>query len=171
MKFKRKKEYGQFFSKSLSCFGYNETPAFEQFPLTKEEAQEQDYKWENTLRGTYGKETKKWNEIPESIDEINFDVTSEIFVCVSCEKNYKIIENEFLFYKKLDIPLPQLCPDCRHARRMKSRGPNKLWHRQCMCESKNHNHQARCPIEFETSYSPQRKEIIYCEKCYQKEVY
>ena len=26
-------------------------------------------------------------------------------------------------------------------------------------------------IEFETTYSPDRSEIIYCEKCYQQEVY
>ena len=35
---KDKGEYGQFFGKHLSCFGYNETPANEQFPLSKDEA-------------------------------------------------------------------------------------------------------------------------------------
>jgi len=28
-----------------------------------------------------------------------------------------------------------------------------------------------CPNEFETSYAPDRPEIIYCESCYNKEVY
>lgn len=28
-----------------------------------------------------------------------------------------------------------------------------------------------CQNEFETSYSPDRPEIIYCEKCYQQEIY
>jgi hypothetical protein len=46
----------------------------------------------------------------------------------------------------------------------------KLWHRQCMC-SKNHpHHGGRCSNEFETSYSPDRKEIVYCEQCYNSEV-
>ncbi len=28
----------------------------------------------------------------------------------------------------------------------------------------------QCPNEFETSYAPERPEIVYCEKCYQQEV-
>jgi hypothetical protein len=154
--------YGQFFGKHLSCFGYNETPANEQFPLSKEEALNTGFKWEDTSRGTFGKETKSTGEMSEGLSGINFDVTKEIYVCESCSKNYKVIPNEFLFYQKLDIPLPRLCPDCRHYRRVESRGPNKLWHRSCMNEG--------CNNEFETSYSPERKEIIYCEHCYQNEV-
>ena len=154
--------YGEFFEKDLSCFGYNESAAFNQFPLTKEVSLAQGFTWEDTPRGTYDKETKKWTEVPEVVEEIDFDPTKEIFVCLECEKNYKIIENEFLFYKKLNIPLPRTCPDCRHQKRFVSRGPNKLWHRTCMKES--------CTNEFETSYAPDRPEIIYCESCYQKEV-
>jgi hypothetical protein len=160
---KDKGEYGQFFGKHLSCFGYNETPTYEQFPLLKEEAFKQGYKWEETERGTYGQETKKWSEISENTDEINFDVTKEIYKCEECNKNYRIILNEYYFYKKLQIPLPRLCPDCRHYKRIKSRGPNKLWHRSCMKEN--------CNNEFQTSYAPDRTEIIYCERCYQNEVY
>ncbi|MFH1193084.1 MAG: hypothetical protein V1656_02080 [Candidatus Jorgensenbacteria bacterium] len=28
----------------------------------------------------------------------------------------------------------------------------------------------KCPNEFETSYAPERKEIVYCESCYNAEV-
>jgi hypothetical protein len=153
--------YGQFFPKKLSCFGYNETPAFEVYPLSKDKAISQGFNWEDTERGTYNKETIK--DIPNNMKNINFDVTKEIFICSICKKNYKIIENEFNFYKKLNIPLPHICPDCRHERRIKSRGPNKLWHRKCMKEC--------CNNEFETSYAPDRPEIVYCEKCYQQEIY
>jgi Zn ribbon nucleic-acid-binding protein len=160
---KDKNFYGNFFPKNLSCFGYNETPAYEQFTLSKEEALDQGYKWEDSQRGTYNKETKRWDEIPKRINEVDFDVTKEIFICELCNKNYKIIQNEFLFYRKLDIPIPRLCPECRHDRRIKSRGPNKLWHRKCMKDN--------CNNEFETSYSPDSPEIIYCEQCYQSEIY
>ena len=54
----------------------------------------------------------------------------------------------------------------------------KLWHRTCMCKGTNdkgntvdHGHDGKCLNEFETPYAPDRSEIIYCEKCYQKEVY
>jgi hypothetical protein len=41
-----------------------------------------------------------------------------------------------------------------------------------MCNKENHiNHQGKCNVEFETSYAPDRSEIVYCEKCYQQEVY
>jgi len=40
-----------------------------------------------------------------------------------------------------------------------------------MCDKSTHDHKEKCPNEFETSYSPTREEIIYCERCYQKEVY
>jgi hypothetical protein len=27
-----------------------------------------------------------------------------------------------------------------------------------------------CDVEFKTTYAPERKEIVYCEKCYKKEM-
>jgi hypothetical protein len=161
---------GNFFEKQMSDFGYNESSAFIEFPLTKDEALAQGFKWEDTPRGTYGKETKKGEELPDSIGEVDFDAAKEVFVCINCAKNYKVISEEFAFYKKNAIPLPRLCPDCRHARRLEARGPNKLWHRQCMCTLPHHGHLATCINEFETSYAPDRPEIVYCEKCYQQEV-
>jgi hypothetical protein len=82
----------------------------------------------------------------------------------------------------MNLPLPRLCPNCRHYQRLKQRNPLKLWKRHCQCaggKSSNgvyqntvvHNHGTNpCPNEFETSYSPERPEIIYCEECYLKEV-
>jgi len=154
--------YGNFYPMQVSAFGYNESSAMIEFPLAKEEALTQGFKWEDVPRGTYGKETKSADQMPDSITDVDFDVIKEIFACTLCKKNYKIIQNEFLFYKKLGILLPRLCPDCRHNRRIGARGPNKLWTRTCMNEG--------CPNEFETSYAPDRPEIVYCESCYQKEV-
>jgi hypothetical protein len=154
--------YGNFYPSVLSAFGYNESSAMIEHPLSKEEALSQGFKWEDAPRGTYGKETISTEHMPDAIGDVDFDVSKEVFVCTECTKNYKIIQNEFLFYKKLSVPLPRLCPDCRHMRRLKARGPNKLWHRKCM--------NTDCKNEFETSYAPDRPEIIYCENCYQQAV-
>jgi len=85
------------------------------------------------------------------------------------------LSEDLKFHRRANLPLPRLCPNCRHAARIKQRNPLKLWHRTCMCENAKHNHPpaggAKCPNEFETAYSPERPEIIYCESCYQKEVY
>lgn len=164
-------EYGEYYPAHLSAFGYNEACVQEQFPLTKEQALEQGFKWEDHPRGTYGKETLSTNQIPDSILELNeLDVPKQIFACLNCQKNYLIIPREFDFYKQLQVPLPRLCPDCRHQRRFKARGPNKLWRRQCMCTRQHSHGNNPCPNEFETSYSPDRPEIIWCEECYQQEV-
>jgi hypothetical protein len=63
----------------------------------------------------------------------------------------------------MNIPLPRLHQDERYKIRTALRNPMKLWHRKCMKEN--------CINTFETSYTPERPEIVYCEKCYQQEVY
>ena len=155
--------YGEFFPSELSPFGYNETQAPEQFPLSKEDALGKGYKWQDHTQHTTGKETLKPEDIPESINDIGESILNEILSCIDCKRNYKIVPNELIFYKKMQIPIPRRCFHCRHASRVKRRNPFKLWHRKCMKEG--------CENEFETTYAPERPEIIYCESCYQKEVY
>ncbi len=173
-------EYGEFFPSSLGPFGYNETVAQEQFPLTKERAEALGFGWEEYPRGTYGKETLKWDNVPDAIGDLNVaDVSREIFSCVKCDKNYRIIPPELQFYKRLNIPIPRMCPDCRHDRRMTARGPNRLSApQQCRCDYKVYqntashtNHpEGRCPNMFRSSYRPDGTEVVYCEQCYNAEV-
>ena len=162
--------YGEFFPAHLSCFGYNESAAYVQFPISTDRALLQGYKWEQTPRGTYGKQTIEWSETKEPIADVDDSITKEIFECIECKKNYRIIASELIFYKKIAAPLPRICPECRHTRRFNGRGPNRTWHRGCMCTQENHDHSGFCQNEFETSYSPESQEILYCESCYQKEV-
>jgi hypothetical protein len=162
-KMKEEGVFGEFYPSEFSAFGYNETSAMIDMPLTKEEALSQGFKWEDTPRGTYDKQTISWGDVPDSIGKTALEITKEIFECVECKKNYRVIQNEFNFYKKCGIPIPRTCPECRHVRRMSARGPNRLWNRGCMNEG--------CQNKFETSYSPERKEIIFCEDCYQKEIF
>ena len=174
-----KYKYGEFYPIELSPFGYNETVALEQFPITKEKALEKGYKWEGSIQRTTGKETLKPENIPDSIDEVGNSILDEVLSCIDCKRNYKIVPNELIFYKKMKIPIPRRCFYCRHDARLKRRNPFKLWHRSCMCGSTDspqatskHFHGAeKCEVKFETSYAPERPEIVYCEKCYQAEVY
>ena len=162
--------YGDFFPNHFTSFGYNESAAIEQFPLNEDSALIEGFKWENTERGTYGKGTVNMDTIKASANDYDENLINEIFTCIDCNKNFRIIMNELSFYKKLNIPIPLKCPDCRHNTRIINRGPNMLWHRSCMCDKAGHNHKGKCPNEFETSYAPDRPEIVYCENCYQKEI-
>lgn len=169
---KKEGTYGELFTPLLSPFGYNETLAQEYFPLTEQEAKEKGFNWQNSASGTYGKETIQEKYMPETIEEVTEDILKEVLVCKDCKKNFRITKSELDFYKRMNIPLPHKDFECRHQDRMKKRNPRKLWHRSCMCELKNHIHgAAKCENEFETSYSPDRPETVYCEQCYQYEVY
>ena len=158
---KKTGEWGEFFPIVSSPFAYNETMAMISFPLSKEEAIKNGFKWQNNIQQTKGKTTLF--EIPDSINDVIDSITEEILECQICKRNYKIIPDELNFYRKWNIPIPRNCFFCRLENRFKLRGPSKLWHRACMNEG--------CTNTFETSYAPERPEIIYCEKCYQEEVY
>lgn len=90
---KKENKYGEFFGRGLMLFGYNETTAMEEFPLTKKEALAQGFKWEDTKRGTYGKETVLWKNFPSSILDLpgDFDIVKAVFSCISCARNYRIL--------------------------------------------------------------------------------
>ena len=128
--------------------------------------------------------TKKASELPDSIDEVTDEILEEVIQCehhetgnhsfgcdVNCATAFRITRQELDFYRLSKLPLPRLCFNCRHVDRVKWRNLPVLHHRQCMCKEKNHEHKSRCEVEFETTYPPEGSEIIYCEKCYQQEVY
>jgi hypothetical protein len=162
-------KYGEFFPMELSPFAYNETIAQEYFPLTKKEASEQGYKWKDREERKYTIDIKN-EDIPDNIKEVDESILGKVIECsnkgneqTQCTEAFKIIPNELQFYQRMNLPLPRFCPNCRHYNRLKQRNPLKLWHRTCMKEG--------CTNTFETSYAPERPEIVYCEGCYQREVY
>ncbi|PIR68935.1 hypothetical protein COX93_01040 [Candidatus Nomurabacteria bacterium CG_4_10_14_0_2_um_filter_30_12] len=167
---KKEGVYGDFIPPELSPFGYNETLAYEYYPMTKKESKEKGFNWQSQTSGTYGKKTIKEADMPETIQEVKEDpldgqagILKEILVCSDCKKNFRITKAELDFYKRMHLPLPHKDFECRHKERMSKRNPRKLWHRKCMKES--------CDNEFETAYSPNRPEKVYCEECYNKEIY
>ena len=156
-------EYGEFFPPSIAPVCYNETQGAYYMPMTREEVLVRGWLWEDKVPGIFGKETIQPERLPDIIEEVKDNIFSEILKCLDCGKNYNIVPNELVFYRTEKIPLPHLCPSCRYKKRFNLQLPRKLWHRKCMKEG--------CENEFETSYAPNRPEIVYCEKCYQQEVY
>ena len=170
-------KYGEFFPIELSPFCYNETVAQDYFPLSKENVLSSGYLWKDGEVRNY-KPTILSKDLPDHILDVSDTIVDEVIECEHggncedrCTTAFKILPNELIFYRRFNIPLPRLCYGCRHYQRLRQRNPMKLWHRQCMCDKKHNNHEGKCEVEFETSYAPERPEIIYCEKCYQQEVY
>ena len=181
--------YGEFFPSELSPFAYNETIAQEYFTKTKEKIVQDGYIYRDPIEKDY-QTTILSKDLPDHIKNVPESIIDEIIACpnngqelTQCTKAYRIIKPELDFLKNNNIALPRYCPNCRHYQRLKQRNPYKLWHGKCQCAgfySSNKKYEntvehihgnGPCPNEFETSYAPERQEIIYCEKCYQQEVY
>jgi len=185
-------KYGEFFPPELSFFAYNETVNLEYSPLRKSEAEARGYKWKERDKKHY-QITKPSRELPDHISEVNDSILNEVIGCAhegkcdeECITAFKLIPQELAFYNKMNLPLPRLCHNCRHFERLKQKNLPKLWHRACQCNGEEsekrqggnvykntvpHFHGSdHCPNEFETSYAPERPEIVYCENCYNSEV-
>lgn len=177
--------YGEYFPAELSLLAYNETVAQDFFPLLREAAIAAGFEWKDTEMRNYAV-TRTPTEITPYIEDVADAITKEVIGCIHkgvcnhlCTTAFRVIPEELQFYRRMRLPLPLMCPNCRHYERLARRNPLKLWHRQCMCnwgagEYKNtgaHSHgENPCPNEFETPYAPERKEIVYCEQCYNAEI-
>jgi hypothetical protein len=152
--------YGLFMPPELSPFAYNETIGQDYMSLTKEDALDQGFRWEEDIPEMHGKETLKPEQIPDHIKDVSDSILDEVLACISCGRNYKLIRAELQMYRKSLIPVPRKCFNCRHMARLALRGPFKLFDRVC----------AKCNKNIKTNYSSDRPEIVYCEQCYQQEV-
>jgi len=181
-------KYGEFFPTEMSPWAYNETIAQEYFPLTKEEALYQGYRWRDFDAKKY-KPTIAAVDIPSDITKTEDGIPKEILECAhkgecnqGCTKAFRIIPDELAFYRKIGVPLPTLCPACRTMERLKLRLGIELYQESCMCggEKSNdgvytnlgtHSHgNSNCSNQFKTGYTPNSGDMVYCEQCYQQEV-
>ncbi len=181
---KKEYRYGEFFPMEMSFFAYNETIAQEYFPLDKEEAVKRGYIWREA-KDKSNTFTMKFSQIPTSIQEVDQGILQELIQCRhegvcnhQCTKVFRLIAPELQLLKKLGVPIPELCVNCRHYERLGERNKFKLCSRQCVCDgkvfrnSKEHTSHVggRCLNKFETTYTPDRPEIVYCEQCYNAEI-
>jgi hypothetical protein len=152
--------YGEFFPPELSEFAYNRSNAMRFFKKTKEEALKEGYGWNDNTK-EIGKSTIDAKDLSEIIEDVKDDIVKEAIKCISCVYSYNIAKGELDLLRKLDLPLPRECPKCRENKRFERMTMPRLYDRKC----------DKCSIEVRSPYSPDRPEIIYCEKCYQQEVY
>lgn len=162
------KHYGEFFPIEESPFPYNDTVAQEYVQLTQEGAESRGLGWYEPAEKNY-KITLDSANIPDIIRTVGDDILNQVIACAHkgecfhhCSTAFRITPAELEFYHKANLPLPRLCHNCRYYDRAARRNPFKLWHRHCMKEG--------CKNEFETTYAPEKKAIVYCESCYQQEV-
>jgi hypothetical protein len=144
---KRTGEWGEFFPARLSPFPYNNSVAYDFFPLTKEECREKGLVWRDMEKAGFDSKA----------DNISGNITT----CEVTGKKFRITDKEMRFYKNENLPIPTKSPNQRYLERLAMKNPRKLFSWAC----------AKCGTPIQTTYSPDRPEKVYCEQCYLKEVY
>lgn len=116
-------EWWEYPPSNMSSFGYDESYAMLEFPLTKDEAKERGYKWteeESTLWFTPSKIIPA-NLIPDAIIDIPDDILTWAIECKISGKYYKITRPELEFYRKHHLPIPKKHYDIRRKERFERR--------------------------------------------------
>lgn len=137
----REYRYGEMLPIELCPWPYNETNAYEWIPMKKEETFSQGYAWRDPDKREWG------------------PATDTILKCEDCGRNYLTIQKELQFYERFNLPIPSKCPMCRELIRIRQLNPIAIYDRTC----------DKCQKAIETSYAPDRPEVVYCESCYQQE--
>ena len=156
---KRTGEWGHPFPYQLSPFAYNQTVAYDTYPLTKNQVLSSGLMWYESKEEAkyFGQDYK----IPDNVNEVDESICDRILICEKTGKNYKIIPHELEFYKKFNLPLPRTCPDERYRELLNLQNPHKLRDANC----------SECKKEIKTSYSANTTYKIVCEECYLKQKY
>lgn len=150
-------EYGAFFPKELSPFYFNRSAAIDYLPLSRKEALERGFRWEDSVSEPYDEMIEA---LPDHIKEVGEQYLNTAFQCSQSAKKYKLIKAELAFYKKHNIPAPLVAP----LERLYAKG--SFYRLQDL-------HTARCAKKGEPILSPHQAggQPIYCDDCFREEVY
>ncbi|MBI3459110.1 hypothetical protein HY061_02505 [Candidatus Azambacteria bacterium] len=158
-------DYGEFFPPSLSSIPYNISVATSYSGYDNIEiAKKYGYDVEE-IKETIPEITEKVIksiDLPKDIKNVTDDILQAVIFDQENKKYFRIIRPELDFYRQHNLPLPRINPFTRLSEKRKRFGTIvfELYNRSC----------PQCGNNFQTSYAPDRPEIVYCEQCYQQEV-
>ncbi len=149
-------EWEDFFPKRMTPFYYNESDAQLYFPLTKAEAVAKGYFWKDH-DDSIGTDD---NTIPDDIRLVNDAILDQTFSCKQTGKKYRITKQELDFYRRMNVPLPDIAPLVRVANMASSFfQTNELHTISC----------ANCNKQIESVYDATTQKVL-CEECYQQQI-
>ena len=158
-----KGEYGEFFPYRFSTFAYNGSEAELSYPLSIEEVGEIGSIFQPDIEiDTGGIEVLKVEELPDSIYGVDDTILDKAIICEKTGKPFRVIKSELEFYRRLKFPLPTIHPLERMKNTFNYLGNNLKYDGICK----------KCGVELETIYKESEGwNLLYCESCYNKEVY
>ena len=84
-------------------------------------------------------------------------MNSETKNCQNCKNDFTIESDDFLFYEKMKVPAPKVCPDCRFKMRAMWRNETTLYSgRKC----------GLCDKSVVSIYNPKSPYTVYCYDCF-----
>jgi hypothetical protein len=154
-------EWGRFFPAELSFFGYNESRAQDDTPLTRAKAKKLGFSWSDyEAPAPKGVRITSGAELPALALDSDDSVLKLAIACEATSKPFRVYKQEFEFYKRYGLAMPRVHPDQRHKERVSRRNKRKLFTRECH----------RCRRSLQSSWSQDEAQAVYCESCYQQEV-
>src|SRR3989338_3709770 len=83
-------------------------------------------------------------------------MNSETRTCQNCQQDFVIESEDFSFYKKLGVPPPKWCADCRFIRKLTFINHRSLYRRVC----------EYCHASTISMYHSDTLIPVWCVKCY-----
>lgn len=154
-------EWGSYFPPQFSPFGYNESLAFNYFPLTREEVLRRGWQWSDFEAPVKARSVISAEQIPDQISRVEDNIVDLAVTCETSGKPFKIIAKELENYRRANLPVPHRHPEERHRDRLHLRQEYGLWDRPC----------AQCCTVVPAAYAPDSDAIVYCEECYRVKVW
>lgn len=154
-------EYADGVGLEFSAQAYNFSLAHIAFPLSEDVIR--------SLRGYVGKEQEAntngieiipAESIPETINEVTDEITIKALCCSLSAKPFKIIQTELDFYRRMQLPLPNIHPTIRTNTMYHLGAVGKKYNAKC----------TKCNKDILSIFDPKDEYNLYCESCYQKEV-
>lgn len=130
----KQKEWGEFFPEALSPYAYNETIANDYFPLSETEALHLGNRWR---KNPEKQPEVSQRSIPDTIELTDPAICEQTLSCQATGKHYRVIKPELSLYKRMNVPLPDSCPDERYRLRFQKRNKPKLYQRTCALTGKS----------------------------------
>ena len=154
------REYGKFLPYSMSTGPFNFSTGFFYFPETKKE---------DILKfGGYWEDIDESNiqgmptsELPDDIKDVPDTITTQALICPETGWRFNISQNELIFYKENNIPLPRYHFDVRTKNSLKYLTVLQSYPHNC----------TYCEKDINAYYPPEwGYQKIACEECYKQNI-
>ncbi len=98
-------------------------------------------------------------DLKETIEEEGEEIIKKVIKCGITGRPFRIIKQEYDFYKMMNLPIPDTHPNERYFSRLAMKPERNLYIHNCI----------KCEKEVASVYDEENS--VYCEECYNKEIY